>query len=46
MTCDAGFLAELLRTHVLALDAGHDDRLLHGIAPERLAELLVEDRPR
>ena len=33
----------LLLTHVLAVDAGDLDRLLHGITAERLAELLVED---
>src|SRR5690606_33157642 len=33
----------LLRAHVLTIDAGNDRRLLHGIATEGLAELLVED---
>ena len=32
--------------HVLAPDAGNRHRLLHRVAAERLAELLVEDRPR
>src|SRR6476661_10908242 len=32
-----------LRPHVLALDPGDNHRLLHRVAAERLAELLVED---
>src|SRR6476646_5239791 len=32
-----------LRPHILALDARHHDRLLHRIAPEGLAQLLIED---
>src|SRR5690349_4353546 len=33
----------LLRPHVLAVDPGDGDRLLHRVAAEGLAELLVED---
>src|SRR5262245_34181634 len=36
-------LGALLRAHVLAPDAGDDHRLLHGVAAERLAQLLIED---
>ena len=36
----------LLRPHVLAIDAGDDDRLLHRVAAEGLAQFLVEHRPR
>ena len=32
-----------LRAHVGPADAGDDDRLLHGVAPERLAELLHDN---
>src|ERR1700722_184493 len=38
----AGFSGDLLRPHVFPLDAGDDDRLLHGVAAERFAEFLVE----
>src|SRR5262249_15636393 len=33
----------LLRLHVLTPDPRHDHRLLHGVAAERLAQLLIED---
>src|SRR5690349_24390858 len=36
-------LGGLLRPHVLPLYAGNHVGRLHGIAPERLAKLLVED---
>src|SRR5581483_2408965 len=36
-------LGHLLRAHVLALDAGDGHRFLHGVAAERLAQLLVEN---
>src|SRR6478735_2144037 len=36
-------LRHWLRTHVLALDAGHHHGLLHGVAAERLAQLLIEN---
>jgi hypothetical protein len=34
-------LCDALRTHIFALDVGNDERLLHGIAAERLAKFLI-----
>src|SRR6185369_14991523 len=35
--------SDLLRAHVFAADTGHHRRLLHRVAAERLAELLIEN---
>ncbi len=35
-------LSDFLRSHVFAIDAGNLDRLLHRVASERLAKLLVK----
>src|SRR6476620_10770223 len=39
----SNYLSHLLRAHIFTRDARYDDRLLHGVAAERLAKLLIED---
>jgi hypothetical protein len=40
--CGSKAQTALLRAHVVAVDAGDNDRLLHGVAAERLAQFLIE----
>jgi len=37
-------LANPLRAHVRGADSSHGDRLFHGVAAERLAQFLVDQR--